>query len=84
MPSEFTFQNCIEDAINIVNYFKVNAWSMNVDISQIALFGHSMGGSVALKVATQLPFVKKVFVLSIWDIYKAALDRKIKGTLCNW
>ena len=83
MPGEFTFQNCIEDAVNIVNYFKVNAGSMNVDTSQIALFGHSMGGWVALKAATRLPFVKKVFVLSTWDIYKDVINEKIKGTLDN-
>lgn len=55
-----------------------------MDTTQIALFGHSMGGWVALKAATRLPFVKKVFALSAWDIYKTAMDAKIKGRLDNW
>jgi len=83
MPGEFSFQNCVEDAVTIVNYFKTNAKAMNVDTSQIALFGHSMGGWVALKAATRLPFVKKVFVLSTWDIYKSVINAKTKGTLDN-
>jgi uncharacterized protein len=84
MPGEFTFQNCVEDAVNIANYCKVNARAMNVDTSQMALFGHSMGGWVALKAASRLPFVKKVFALSTWDIYKTALAAKTKGTIDKW
>jgi pimeloyl-ACP methyl ester carboxylesterase len=84
MPGEFTFQNCVEDAVNIANYCKVNARSMHIDTSQIALFGHSMGGWVALKAASRLPFVKKAFALSTWDIYKTANDAKTKGTIDKW
>jgi uncharacterized protein len=84
MPGEFSFLNCVEDAVNIVNHFKANAGSLNVDTTQIALFGHSMGGWVALKAATRLPSVKKIFALSTWDIYKTAMDAKIKGRIDNW
>lgn len=83
MPGEFSFQNCVEDAVNVVNYFKDNAKTLNVDTSQIALFGHSMGGWVSLKAATRLPYVKKVFALSTWDIYSTVVDEKTKGTLEN-
>ena len=80
MPGEFSFQHCVEDAVNIVQYLKTNASTLKVDTAQIALFGHSMGGWVALKAATQLPFVKKVFALSAWDIYTTVLNAQTKGT----
>jgi uncharacterized protein len=81
MPGEFAFQNCVEDAVSMVNYCKVHAKSLNVDTNQIALFGHSMGGWVALKAAMQLPVVNKVFLLSTWDIYKSVANAKVRGTL---
>ena len=81
MPGDFSFQHCVEDAVNIANYCKSHSDSMNVDTSRIALFGHSMGGWVALKAASQLPFVKNVFALSTWDIYKDVVSQKNKGTL---
>lgn len=81
MPGEFSFQHCVEDAVNIANYCRTHSDSMNVDANRISLFGHSMGGWVALKAASQLPFVKKVFALSTWDIYKDVVSQKSKGTL---
>ena len=81
MPGEFSFQHCVEDAINIANYCKNNSDSMNVDTTRIALFGHSMGGWVALKSAVHLKFVKKIFVLSTWNLYNSVLWCKKKNIL---
>jgi esterase/lipase len=81
MPGEFSFQHCVEDAINIANYCKNNSDSMNVDTTRIALFGHSMGGWVALKSAVHLKFVKKIFVLSTWNLYNDVLWCKKKNIL---
>jgi pimeloyl-ACP methyl ester carboxylesterase len=73
MPGEFSFQHCVEDAINIANYCKNKSDLMHVDTARIALFGHSMGGWVALKSAVHLKFVKKIFVLSTWNLYNDVL-----------
>lgn len=81
MPGEFKFQSCVEDAVNVANFCKSHSDSMNTDTTRIALFGHSMGGWVALKAAAQLKFVKKVFVLSTWDIYNDLINAKNKGLL---
>lgn len=84
MPGEFGFRNCVEDAVAVASYFHDSAQKMNVDTSRIMIFGHSMGGWVALKAATKLSFVKKVFALSTWDIYADAIEAKQKGRLQNW
>ncbi|MEZ0541934.1 alpha/beta hydrolase family protein [Fibrella arboris] len=84
MPGEFTFQNCIDDAVNIATHVKLNARLLHVDTSRLVLFGHSMGGWVALKAAARLPFIKKVFALSTWDIYPSFAKAEANGTAGNW
>jgi len=64
----FSFKNCVEDVVNVAAFFRKYADSFHVDTSNIALFGHSMGGWVCLKALQQLPGVKKGFALSTWDI----------------
>jgi len=66
---KFTFKHCVEDVVNVVAWCKKYADSLKIDTSNIALFGHSMGGFVCLKALEYLPGVKKGFVLSAWDIY---------------
>jgi pimeloyl-ACP methyl ester carboxylesterase len=44
---EFSFRHCVEDVKNVVAYLKANAAKFQVDITRIALFGHSMGGLYA-------------------------------------
>jgi pimeloyl-ACP methyl ester carboxylesterase len=73
---EFSFENCVQDVVNLVAYCKKNADSLRIDTSNIALFGHSMGGFVCLKALTKLPGVKKGFALSTWNIYETAKDLK--------
>jgi len=67
---QFSFKNCAEDAVNVVAFCKKYQDSLQIDTSNIVLFGHSMGGWVCLKALRQLPGVKKGFALSTWDIYK--------------
>jgi len=64
----FSFKNCVQDVVNVVAFCKQNADKFNIDTTNIALFGHSMGGWVCLKALQQLPGVKKGFALSTWDI----------------
>ncbi|HWB27428.1 MAG TPA: alpha/beta fold hydrolase [Chitinophagaceae bacterium] len=65
----FSFKHCVEDVVNTVAFCKKYSDSLQIDTSNIALFGHSMGGWICLKALQQLPGVKKGFALSTWDIY---------------
>jgi acetyl esterase/lipase len=76
MPGEFSFQNCVEDAINVTAFCKKNSDSLNIDTTRIVYFGHSMGGWVALKAASQFNYINKLFLLSAWDIYNGVVNLK--------
>jgi len=67
-PGQFSFANAIEDVKNVVSFCKINSDSLQIDATNIVLFGHSMGGFVCLKALQQLPEIKKGFALSTWDI----------------
>ncbi|HEX3080772.1 MAG TPA: alpha/beta fold hydrolase [Puia sp.] len=76
---KFSFKNCVEDVVNVVAFCKKYQDSLKIDVSNIVLFGHSMGGWVCLKSLQQLPEVKKGFALSVWDIphqYGRVLNEK--------
>lgn len=81
----FSFENCVQDVVNVVAFCKKYRDSLQVDTSNIALFGHSMGGWVCLKALQQLPGVQKGFALSTWDIYNdfknVKTDADLKTTL---
>jgi len=65
----FGFKNCVKDVVNVVDFCKKKADSLQIDTSNIVLFGHSMGGWICLKALEELPGIKKGFALSTWDIY---------------
>ena len=65
----FSFKNCVADVVHVVDFCKKYADSLQIDTSNIVLFGHSMGGFVCLKALQELPGIKKGFALSTWDIY---------------
>ena len=66
---EFSFENCVQDVQNVVSFCKKYSESLRIDTSNIALFGHSMGGFICLKALTEIPDIKKGFALSTWNIY---------------
>ena len=66
---KFGFENCVQDVVNVVGFCKKYQDSLQIDTTNIVLFGHSMGGWVCLKALQQLPTIKKGFALSTWDIY---------------
>jgi len=66
---KFSFKNCVEDVVNVVGFCKKYQDSLQIDTSNIVLFGHSTGGWVCLKALQKLPDVKKGFALSTWNIY---------------
>ena len=69
---DFSFSNCVEDVASAVAFCKQQAKALRIDTTRLALFGHSMGGWVALKALAQLPEIKKAVILSPWDIYGIA------------
>jgi len=76
---KFSFQNCVEDVVNLVSFCKKYQDSLKIDTSQMVLFGHSMGGWVCLKALEKLPSIKKGFALSAWNIgqdFKKVMSQK--------
>ena len=65
----FSFENCVQDVVNVVGFCKKYQDSLQVDTTNMVLFGHSMGGWICLKSVQQLPGINKAFALSTWDIY---------------
>src|SRR5579871_571203 len=65
---QFSFTNCVEDVRNVVSFCKKYSDSLQIDVSNIVLFGHSMGGWICLKALAEIPEIKKGFALSTWDI----------------
>ena len=78
---QFSFANCIQDVVNVVAFCKKNADKFHIDTTNIALFGHSMGGWVCLKALQQLPGIKKGFALSTWNIYSDLKNVKTEQQL---
>lgn len=71
---QFSFKNCVEDVVNVVDFCKQYQDSLQIDPTNIALFGHSMGAWVCLKALQKLPDVKKGFALSTWNIFNTLED----------
>jgi len=80
---KFSFKNCVEDVVNVVGFCKKYQDSLQIDTSNIVLFGHSMGGWVCLKALQKLPDVKKGFALSTWNIYGDFKNVKTKQEINN-
>ena len=73
---DFSFANCVEDVTSAVAFCKQQAQTLHIDTARLALFGHSMGGWVALKALAQQPGIKKAIILSPMDIYAVAAMSK--------
>lgn len=77
----FSFENSVQDVVNVVDFCVKNQDKFQIDPKNIVLFGHSMGGWVCLKALQKLPNVKKGFALSTWDIYSDFKDVKSREEL---
>ena len=64
----FSFKNCVDDGANVLMYAKQNSGSLQIDTSNIAVLGHSMGGLVCLKLLQLLPGLKKGIVVSAMSV----------------
>ncbi len=78
---KFSFANAVEDVANVVAFCKKNQEKLQIDPSNIVLFGHSMGGWVCLKALQRLPNIRKGFALSTWNIYSDFKDVKNREEL---
>ncbi len=65
---KFSFMNCVDDVVNAVKYCEQNQEELQIDTSNIVLFGHSMGAWVCLKAIQKIPTIKKGFALSTWNM----------------
>ena len=78
---EFSFRHCVEDVRNLITWCGQNAARLQIDMNNIALFGHSMGGFVCLKALAENPGIKKGFALSAWNLYADASNKSKNGKL---
>jgi pimeloyl-ACP methyl ester carboxylesterase len=67
---KYSFENCVQDVKAVVDYCNKNQDYLKIDTTKIALFGHSLGGFVCLKVLEQIPQIKKGFALSAATLYQ--------------
>ncbi len=73
---DFSLENCVQDVKNVVSFCKKYSDSLQIDTTNIVLFGHSMGGFVCLKALAEIPEIKKGFALSAANIYDAIKNIK--------
>lgn len=66
---QYSFKNCVQDVVNVVAFCKKYSDSLRIDTSNIALFGHSLGGWVCLKALAEIPGIKKGFAISAANFY---------------
>ena len=71
---KFSFMHCVEDVVNVVKYCEQNQDELQIDTSNLVLFGHSMGAWICLKAIQRLPSVKKGFALSTWNMARDLKD----------
>ncbi len=67
---QYSFKNCVQDVVNVVAFCKKYSDSLRIDTSNIALFGHSLGGWVCLKALAEIPGIKKGFAISAANFYQ--------------
>tara|TARA_R110000868_G_scaffold385480_1_gene653412 strand:+ start:35 stop:835 length:801 start_codon:yes stop_codon:yes gene_type:complete len=63
---EFLYSNCLEDATKVIDFFSApeNSEKYRVKLNSFILFGHSLGGGIALLKGARDKRVKKIAVLS--------------------
>lgn len=66
---KYLVTNCVEDAYNLAQYVhsKEFAEKYNVDIENIFLLGHSMGGNSSLNAGKKLDWIRGIIMLAPYD-----------------
>ena len=75
---DFSFQNSLDDTEAILDWLEAreNDTKYAIDPKHIVLIGHSMGGFMAMHVATHHPEVIGVVAIAPWDIGTDAVNWK--------
>ena len=63
---EFMYSNCLEDATKVIDFFSTpeNSEKYKIKLNSFILFGHSLGGGIALLKGARDKRVKKIVVCS--------------------
>ncbi|MCD8361752.1 MAG: alpha/beta hydrolase [Lachnospiraceae bacterium] len=66
---KYLVSHCIQDAVNIAEYVRREAFvrRMNIDPDAIFLAGHSMGGNTVLNAGKQLPWLRGIIAIAPFD-----------------
>ncbi len=66
---EFLYSNCLEDVKQVMDFFSTseNSEKYRIDSKSFILFGHSMGGGIALISGAKDARVRKIAVYSPWN-----------------
>ncbi len=78
---KFSFMNSVQDVVNAVKFCEQNQDELQIDTSNIVLFGHSMGAWVCLKAIQKMPNIKKGFALSTWNMARNLKSAEDVATL---
>lgn len=72
----YLISNCIEDAINIAEYVRNNAFCQryHTDPEAVFLIGHSMGANTAIHAARDLPWLRGIAILTPFDPIRLLQD----------
>lgn len=66
----YTISGLVEDAIHVAEWIKQDdiAKKYRIDVNNIFLIGHSMGGYTAINAGRKLPWIKGIGVMSPYDL----------------
>lgn len=73
---EFMYSNCIEDVTKVIDYFSTteNSDKYRIKTDSYILFGHSLGGGIALLSGAKDKRVKKIAIYSPFNVNTASKE----------
>ena len=73
---KYSFSNCIEDAVNLIDYATDDSFSKKYhsDQSGVIFIGHSLGGNTAVNAAVKSDKIKGLVLLAPCDMGKLGTD----------
>jgi hypothetical protein len=72
----FSFENCVQDVVNVVSFCKKYSDSLQIDTFQYCIVWSQYGWLGLFKSITKIASIKKGFALSAWNIYDDTKDVK--------
>lgn len=73
---EFMYSNCVEDVNRVMDFFSTpeNSEKYRVKLDSYILFGHSIGGGIALLSGAKDERVKKIAIYSPFNVYTTSRE----------